>query len=181
MVRLPEFMSKEDLSQDQRPVFATIVEKLGRMRLPFSILLNSPEVAGAVFDLAMRLKIQPKVPAEDRETAILTVARELDCEYEWSQHVEIALRAGVREEVIDAIAHRCPLDAFTKEQALIVAYVRELIQGHRISDATFEAARARYGNDGLTDLTAKMAIYVMLTCFFNAFGVEAPPDTPLLP
>ncbi len=181
MARMPEFTSKEGLPQDQQQIFDAIAESRGRVRLPHSILFNSPEAAGRIAHLGTYLFLGSSLPDIDREIATLTAARESDCEYEWSAHVLAARRAGVREEVIDVIGHCRPLDTLTEDEALIVAYGRELLRSHRVSDETFEAARARFGNLSLTDLTATIGYYVMIACAFNSFGVEAPADRPRLP
>ena len=69
----------------------------------------------------------------------------------------------------------------TAEEALVIGYCRELLHDHRVSEATFEAARARYGDQGLVDLTALVGYYVMLACGLNAFEAEPAPNAPRLP
>jgi hypothetical protein len=46
--------------------------------------------------------------------------------------------------------------ALTAEEALIVEYGRQLFRRHRVTDDTFQAARARFGDQGVTELTALM-------------------------
>ncbi len=41
-----------------------------------------------------------------RELAILTVAREFDCQYAWTSHDSLARQAGVRDEAIAALRDR---------------------------------------------------------------------------
>lgn len=79
------------------------------------------------------------------------------------------------------VANRGSLDSLTEDEALIVSYGRELFRDHRISDATFDAAKAKFGDQGVTELTATMGYYGMLACALNAFQVEPPPDAPKLP
>ena len=181
MARVPEVTARESLPEDKRPIFDAIAASRGRVGPPFSLLLNSPEVAGRIAHLGTYLRFETSLSPVDRELAMLTAARECDCEFEWAAHSRIGREAGVREEAIDIVTHRRPLDQLTEREALIVRYGRELLRDHRVSDATFEAARARLGDQGVVDLTATIGYYSMLACALNAFGVEAPPGSPRLP
>jgi len=181
MARIPEIAAREDLAQDKQHVFDAIVESRGRVVGPLALMLNSPEVAGRTAHLGTYIRFESTLSPADRELAILTAARECDCQFQWSAHTRLAREAGVRDEAIDVIGHHRTLDRLTQEEALIVAYGRELLGDHRVSDATFEAARARYGDQGVTDLTATMGYYAMIACTLNAFGMVPPPDTSRLP
>ena len=44
-----------------------------------------------------------------------------------------------------------------------------------------DAAKAIFGEQGVTELTATMGYYGMLACALNAFEVEPAPDAPSLP
>ena len=93
----------------------------------------------------------------------------------------MARQAGVREEAIEVIGNRSPLGSLSEDEGIVVQYGRELLRDHKVSDATFETAKARYGDQGLTDLTAAIGYYGMLSCVVNAFGLEPGPDATPLP
>ncbi len=181
MTRIPEIMSREEIAEDKRYLFDAIVGSRGRMVAPFSLLLYSPEVAGRVAHLGAYLRYESTLPPACRELAVLATAREWDNGYEWAAHAPLARREGAREEVIAAIAHRRELSALTEAEAVIVKYCQELLRNRQVSDATLEAARALWGNQGLVDLTATIGYYSMIACVLHAFEAEAPPNTPRLP
>lgn len=181
MPRLPEITSKADLPPDRHEIFDAISESRGKVGFPFSLLLNSPEVAGRAAHLGTYLRFESILPPVHREIAILTAARESDCEFEWAAHTRLAAQAGVRKEAIEVIGHRHSLDQLAEEEALIVRYGRELLRDHRVTEATFEAARARYGTQGVTELTAIFGYYTMIACALNAFQAEPSPGSTRLP
>lgn len=181
MPRLPEITEKDALSEDKRPIFDAIAESRGRVGYPFSLLLNSPEVAGRVAHLGTYLRFESTLPAPDRELAIITAAREFDCAFEFSAHARGAQRAGVREEAVQTVASDGSLDALSPEEAVVVRYGRELFRQHRVSQGTFDEARARFGGQGITELTALMGYYALLACSLNAFEVQPGPDAVPLP
>jgi 4-carboxymuconolactone decarboxylase len=174
MPRLPQITSREEIAEDKRDIYDAIMGTRKRVAGPFSMLLYSPELAGRTAHLGTYLRWESVFTQAERETAILVAARESDCGYEFYSHSILAREAGVREEAIQAIANRLPIDRFTPEEATIVAYGRELLQTHRVSSETFEAAKAKYGAQGMVDLTATLGYYTMMACTINAFEVEPP-------
>ena len=52
---------------------------------------------------------------------------------------------------------------------------------HRISDATFDAARTALGDQGVVDLTGLLGYYSIVGYTLNAFEVEPPAGSPALP
>ena len=181
MVRITEITSMDQLSPDHQSAFDEIVASRGTISGPFRVLLNSPEVARRIAHTGAYIRFESTLPVEVNELATITAAREVDCQYEWAAHEPQARRAGIREEVIVAIRDRKAPQGLTPEESLVVNYVQELIRNHRVSEATFQSALQRFGNQGLTDLTATIGYYAMLACALNAFEVapEGPPPLPM--
>lgn len=181
MPRVPEITSKDALPADKHAVFDAIAESRGRVGFPFSLLLNSPEAAGRVAHLGTFLRFESTLPAVERELAILTAAREADCEFEWAGHARLGLREGVRQEAIDIIANRRGLEGLTEQEALVIRYGRDLLRDNRVSDGLFKAAQARFDDQGIVELTVLYGYYRMIACALNAFEVKAPEGSPVLP
>ena len=181
MARIPQITDRDDVTPGKRHIFDEIIESRGRLSGPFPVLLNSPEVAGRVANLGAYLRFESDLSPEARELGIITAAREFDCAYVWSAHAALARQAGVREEAIEVIGNRSALDSLSEDEAVVVRYGRELLRDHKVSDAAFESAQARFGDQGLTDLTAAIGYYGMLSCVVNAFGLEPGPDATPLP
>jgi 4-carboxymuconolactone decarboxylase len=96
-------------------------------------------------------------------------------------HAVLARKAGVREEVITAIRERTAPAGLTPAEAQIFGFAAALLRHHRVTDEAFAALQARFGLEGLVDLTAVVGYYAMIACALNAFGVEPTPGEPLLP
>ena len=63
----------------------------------------------------------------------------------------------------------------------VVEYGRELLRVHRVSEATYNAVRDHFGDQGLLDLTVLIGYYAMLGYTLNAVELEPLPNTPWLP
>ena len=181
MPRVPEITDRNLVAEDLRHNFDSIVESRGRVGGPFAVLMNSPEAAGRIAHIGTYLRFDNKLAPPLRELAIIAAVREWDCAPEWSAHVALARNEGVSEATIATVGAKGPIDSLAEEERTIVQYVRDLIQTRRVSDATFAAAHAMLGDQGITDLTATTGYYCMIACALNAFEVEAPAGAIPLP
>ena len=181
MPRITQITDRSQVDADNHHIFDAIATSRGRVSGPFSVLLNSPEVAGRAAHLGAYIRFESTLTPSQRELAIITTAREFDCAFEWAAHATLARDAGVREEAIETIANGDDLGELTDDEALIVGYGREILRNHRVSDDTFAAAKAKFGEQGITELTATFGYYGMLACALNAFEVQPSPDLPQLP
>jgi 4-carboxymuconolactone decarboxylase len=145
-------------------------------------LLHAPDLAARTAHLIGYALFSTDFPQDIEELAICTVAREMDCSFEWAAHAEDALKAGVREECIKIIQDRKAPAGLSEDEADVVRYVQELLRPpHRITPATFYSLKDRLGVPRLVELTGIIGAYVGLACSLNAFEVETPPGRPILP
>jgi 4-carboxymuconolactone decarboxylase len=178
MPRIP-IVTRDSLPADKQAVYDAIAESRGIVSGPFPVLLNSPEAASRIAKLGHYLRYESSLKPSIRELAILTVAREFDCQYAWTSHDPLAREAGVRHEVIAALRDGKAPEGLTDEEAAIVRYGQELVRHRRVSEPTFQAVLKQLGVQGITELTATMGYYTMLGFSLNAFDVQ--PEKPLLP
>ncbi len=181
MARIQQITVRNQVDADKQHIFDAIATSRGRVSGPFSVLLNSPEIAGRAAHLGAYIRFESTLTPSQRELAIITTAREFDCGYEWAAHATLAREAGVREAAIQTIANGGKMSDLTDDEALIVGYGRELLRDHRVSAEVFAAAKAAFGEQGVTELTTTFGYYSMLACALNAFEVQPAPDMPQLP
>src|ERR671924_197058 len=93
-----------------------------------------------------------------------------------SSYLTYAGQAGVREEALHAVDTHGPLDGLTADEALIIRFGRELLEAPQVSDNTFNAVRARYGEQGLLELTAVMSVYTMNAAILRVMDHQAAAD-----
>ena len=179
MARLP-YVSREDLPPDKLPVYDRIAETRaeaegGGMPNSFLVLLNSPDAAEVVGALGEYLRLRSPLDPVVRETAILSVARELSSQYEWAHHEPIARRVGVRAEVIEAIeSGRAPMGLPAKEGVFAQAAKELALQG-TMTERTFQAVLHLLGPQQTVDFVVLAGYYAMLAGALSALGVELEP------
>jgi 4-carboxymuconolactone decarboxylase len=110
------------------------------------------------------------------ELAILVTAREWTQDYEWFVHCPIALKAGIRQEITDAIAEGRRPTAMNPDEEIVYEYSMELLKNKQVSNATFERAKSRFGTKGVVDLTGIVGYYTFLGMQLNAAQYPVPKE-----
>jgi 4-carboxymuconolactone decarboxylase len=181
MPRLPEITAREALPEDKRHVHDYLVKTRGAVRLPFSAILNNPELAYRVAHVGSYVRFESSLPERVRELAILTAAREFDVRFEWAGHARLAQEVGISRQAIDLIANRQDPAALGEEDAFPVQFAQALLRQHRLSDEFFAEAQSRFGDSGVIELMTTVGYYAMLGCLLNGLEIEPAPDAPQLP
>jgi 4-carboxymuconolactone decarboxylase len=182
VARVPEITNREEVPEDQREFYDSIMASRKRIGAPYNFLLHSPDLAARTAHLIGYSLFSTDFPRDVKELAICMVAREMDCPFEWAAHADHARKAGVREEAIQIIQDRKAPAGLAESEAEVVCYVQELLRPpHRITPATFDALKERIGVRRLVELTGIIGAYVGLACSLNAFEVGTPPGRSVLP
>ena len=105
---------------------------------------------------------------------MISVAREMGCAFIWYAHAAAARQAGVRDDVVDNIRERRAPTGLDPEEQIVVDFTRELLQDRKVSQQTFAAATARFGQRGTMTLTNLIACYAVLAYNMNTYDLEAP-------
>ena len=177
MSRLPP-ASRENIPANLQATFDEIVQQRGGPVTsgPVSVLLNSPEMAQRASHLSGYLRQESTLPAKIQELAMLTTARELDCQYIWNAHAASGRRAGLSDDLVDAMRDKSDLPALPADEAAVVNLGREFFRTHKVSDATFQAAVQQFGAQGLTELASLMGYYGLLAFNANTFAIDLPSE-----
>ncbi len=166
MPRVQMIDDRSQASPAQLETFDHIAASRGQMIRPFAAMLHRPEIARAAADLGAVIRYGSTLSDHDREILICTTAVECDCDFEWDSHSPIARSAGVSEATMSAIEHS---EVVTDDaDAMLVGFVRELTGTGKMSDATFEPIRARFGEPGAVEVAAVVGYYTMMALFMNA-------------
>ena len=176
MPSLPIPQDTDDFADETRAAVRYIQETRGSMPPPSSYLTYAGKAGELLSDLVEHLRYHTVLDDAETELAICTAARSGDADYIWNAHVRLGLKAGTREEAINAVDTFGPLDELTDDEALIVTFGRELLEAKKIEDRTFAAVRARWGERGLLELTALLSVYMMNAAILRAMDHQAAPD-----
>jgi 4-carboxymuconolactone decarboxylase len=141
---------------------------------PFNVWLRSPGVGDRMQQLGAELRFRSSIPTALNEFAILIVAREWSSQYEWHAHHRLALAAGLPASVAEDLAQGRRPEGMSDDQRIVYDFCTEMHRTHFVSDATFAAAKARFGEQGVVDLIAVSGYYVAVSMTLNVGRVGLP-------
>ena len=181
MARVPN-VTRDQLKPEDQKHYDEIDASRGVVAGPYPVLLHSPELAGRVAFTGAYVRYESDLPTPLKEVLILTVARELNSQYAFTDHARQCREANVSEETIQAIARRTASEGLSGDEAMLVKYALELLREHKISDATFNAVKDRFGVQTTVELTGLIGHYLLIGMIMAAFDVELEPGrTPEMP
>ena len=189
LARLPQ-VRRSELDQDGQVAFDTYVSpgtgyETG-LRGPVGMWMHSPDLAKAVFDVRQRVRYGTPKDQRVTELIILSTAREINNQYEWSAHEPLAQTAGLEQEIIEVIKYRQELnslpeiDGFGDIEKTLVQFSRELVSEEKVSSDTFNHAISLFGSEGLVDIVGLIGYYNFVAMTLKAFDVQRPTGTELL-
>ena len=134
---------------------------------PFNMLLRSPEMGDLVQEVGAYVRFNSSLAPAHREMAIIMSAAHWTAEYEWYAHKSLALAAGLEPAIVDAIGVRDRPSSMQADEAVLYDFCNELLNDHRVSDATFLAATDAFGERGVVDLTGTLGYYSLVSLMLN--------------
>lgn len=158
------------------PSTARVLDKIrsGRPFVPnvYRMLLWSPQVTDGWVSLANAVRFETDLPERDRELVVLLVSHLAQAEYEWHHHEQIAPRAGIVPQELDAIRRYPDLDGWTSEDQSLLRLVGAMVLGSKVPEGDVDALVARLGERMLVELVATASYYLGLARFLTVFDVQ---------
>jgi 4-carboxymuconolactone decarboxylase len=128
--------------------------------------------------LRFKSGISPRI----REIAILTVAREMDSQFEWAAHEPEALSVGVPANVVEAIKHRRSIAGLDEADAAVIELGRQIWQTHKVTSELFAKAKSLFGATMLIDIVLLMGNYASTAAMLATVDMQLHKGSePLLP
>jgi len=141
---------------------------------PFVAMLRSPEVMSRARAMGDYLRFKSALPPRLSEFVILMTARRWTQQYEWNAHQPLALRAGVKPDVVAALAEGRRPERMTEEEDTLYTLCDELQRNQSVSDATYARAVARFGENGVIDTIGLTGYYTLLSMVMNTARTPLP-------
>ena len=141
---------------------------------PNALLLRSPELQSRTQKVGEYLRYKSSIPLRLNEFAILITARQWDAQGEWIQHQVLAEKAGIARATIADLAQGKRPGGMKDDEALVYQFLRELHTTKTVSDATFKAAKDKFGEQGVIDLLGVVGYYNFPAIVLNATRTPLP-------
>lgn len=180
--RLKE-LAPDSMTPEQRRVAESIQSgpRGSGLRGPFNALLRSPEPCDYVQKVGEYVRFKSSIPAKLNELAIIITGRHWTAQYEFYAHRKMALDAGLKPAIADAVAKGQRPDGMDADESLVHDFATELLKKGQVSDEPYQRALTRFGERGVIDLVGACGYYSIVSLVLNVAQVPLPPgETPPL-
>jgi alkylhydroperoxidase family enzyme len=163
-------LADEELDEQQRELLAGVLVPGGTQNI-FRTLARHPGLFRKWLPFGGKL-LNGKLPARERELAILRVGWLCQSEYEWGQHVPIGKRAGLTDDEIARIPKGAKAEGWSELDATILRATDELHQDACIGDATWARLAQELDEKQLIELVMSVGHYHLVSMALNTLGVQ---------
>lgn len=161
------------MTPEQRKVYEEFQAVHANVAITHLTWLRSPELARQIASFGPFLRYQSLDPRK-RELAILITGRFCKAPAEWYAHLPPARKAGIEEDIIAALADKRRPDFARPEEDVLYDVAMELLEGYKLSDATYQRAMSVLGDKLLVELIAIVGFYTMMAMLIGAFQFQLP-------
>jgi len=148
---------------------------------PFRVYFRSPEFGLNAIEMSDYLRWGTGLEDRLTELAIIIAARNWNSAYIWRAHYPAAVKGGLDPSVgADIAAGRRPTK-MKADEALIYDFLTQMYRDKDISDATFNAMKAKFGEKGVTNIMGLAGYYgITAMALITAKQPVPPGDEPKL-
>lgn len=147
----------------QQKEFADLLQKSPRNgnvnNPPFKVYFRSPQFGIEAIRMSDYLRWGTGLEPRLSEFAILIAARNWGSGYIWHAHYPLAVKGGLDAKVPAAIAAGKRPEGMKEDEAILYDLLTQIYRDHSVSDATYNAALAKYGEKGITDIIGLASYY----------------------
>lgn len=150
----------------------------GALYGPFVPLIRSPELMDRAQRMGEYLRYKSAIGTKLSELVILITARQWTQQVEWAIHEPIAIKSGIKGEIVSAIADGRYPTGMSADEQIVYDFCTELHVNKSISDSTYERALKRFGEQGVIDMLGINGYYTFLAMIMNGTHTAVPDGKP---
>ncbi len=169
------------IDEQAHPELTDLIAKIkgarsGRLINIYRLMLHSPAIAHAWFELNQAVRYGTEIDGQSRELAVIRVAILNDVEYVQRAHgPAYALKEGLTPEQVDAVVDWRSSNLFSDQQRALLAYSDAMTRDIEVPDDVFAEVRKYFSERQTVELTMLIGAYNMLTRFLKALKVDPEP------
>lgn len=171
----PLTLDQANLTPEQQVIHDAILNgPRGIVEGPLRVWLQSPGLADRAQALGAFCRYGTSLSPRLSELAILVTGAFWKSGFEWAVHAPIALKAGVSEQVAEALRVGQVPQFIHQDEAAVHDFAAELHRNHVVSDATYARVEAVLGQTAVVELVGILGYYTLISMTINAFHVPLP-------
>jgi 4-carboxymuconolactone decarboxylase len=148
---------------------------------PLQPMLRSPELAYTAERFGEYVYYHAALDKRIYELIVLLLARQLTQQFEWRVHYPLAMKAGIKQQDIDAIGAGRPPRHLAEDETIAYDFVTDLYTRDAVTDAHYPKFAEKFGERGVVDTVGLLGYYTTIALMMNVNRTPLPEGTaPLL-
>jgi 4-carboxymuconolactone decarboxylase len=145
---------------------------------PYAALMNHPELCQKIEALGSYLKFQGHLSRNIYQFVVLAVAQNTGAAFEWIDHVDHAVKAGVPQTVLETLrVEGIKNQKFAAPYHLAAKILNATLIWKNIpSDVQTDGIKT-FGMEGFVEIVVLSGFYQMFSAINQGFNVPLPSDT----
>jgi 4-carboxymuconolactone decarboxylase len=150
---------------------------------PFNAYARSPGLGLRLLEVSDYVRFNSSLEPRLSEFAIMIGARHWSVPYEWRAHYPLAVKGGLAPQILADVGAGKRPQSMKDDETALYDFVTEMYRDKNISDATFNAVLAKFGERGVMDLIGIIGYYDIASMALITQKAKAQPvaEAPLLP
>lgn len=140
-------------------------------------MLKHPEIFRCQMEMGTVI-FNGRIPARERELAVLRIGWLCRAPYEWGQHVDIGYRVGLTSDEIAKVRLGSTAHGWTEHEAAILRGVEELIDDKALSDSTWDILAKSWDEPQLIEFPMMVGQYVATAYVQNSIRIPLEGNNP---
>lgn len=179
--RMPP-LAAEKMDEAQKAAAAELTAgPRGGVKGPFIPMLRSPELMNRLQKVGEYLRFQSSLETRVNEFVMLITSREWTQQFEWFVHTPLALKAGIKQEIIDALAEGRRPSGMAEDEEIAYEVCDELFRTHGVCETTYRRAIAKFGERGVIDMIGLVGYFSTVSMIMNVAHTPPQPDASVKP
>ncbi len=179
--RMPP-LAPERMDEAQKAAAAELTAgPRGGVKGPFIPMLRSPELMNRLQKVGEYLRFQSSLEARINEFVMLITSREWTQQFEWFVHTPLALKAGIRPEIVDALAEGRRPSGMAEDEEIAYEVCDELFRTHGVCETTYRRAIAKFGERGVIDMIGLVGYFSTVSMIMNVAHTPPQADASVKP
>jgi len=150
---------------------------------PFNAFARSPGLGVLLLQVSDYVRFNSSLPPRLSEFAIMIAARQWSQPYEWRAHYPLAVKGGLDRQILVDLGAGAKPQGMKEDEAALYEFCTELYRDKNVSDATFKAALAKFGERGIMDAIGIIGYYDLVSMALIVQKATGKPgdEAPLVP
>lgn len=168
------FVAPSEMDDEQRSL---MTDQQSQSSL-FQLTARHPEVLRRLKATGSFANRETNITDRDRELMILRMAWLYNSEFEWGQHYDKAIEAGLTAAEIASLKTDTIADDWSASDRAVLHAIDGLVADCMIPESAWTVLRRRYDEETMLEFVIFFGHYVMVATFANTFGLPVAPGRP---